>query len=437
MKRGSRRMAALMALVGAGIFVAPPGLGGQEVPDSVTLEEALARALERSPTLAQSLAAVENAVSGRRTAVGAFLPNISSSSGASVSSTRRFDPATQREVEGAATSYSASLSASYDLFDGFRNVRELTVAGADLEAAEARRESQRFDVVLQTKTTFFSALRQGELLTVQQSRVRRANESLDNIRRRVQLGSATRSDSLRARLELANARQAELQARSALRAAEFALGRAIGADGPVAPAAPGGLEPGPLPLSDDEIYRVAVDASPDVVAAVAEERAAQASVGSARAAYFPSLSVSSGLTWNNDIAAFSDGNSSWNVRFSASYPIFNRFQRSTVVDRAQAAARVSRLARSDAELRAREAADGALQTLRTAEEAIEIANEAVVVAAEDLRVVEERYRLGVATILDLITSQIAVEEAEANQVFARYDYLLARAQLESILGREL
>ena len=91
----------------------------------------------------------------------------------------------------------------------------------------------------------------------------------------------------------------------------------------------------------------------------------------------------------------------------------------------------------DARLRAREGADAALRNLRTAEQAIEIAEEAVVVAAEDLRVVRERYALGASTILDVLTSQAAADQASTDRVSARYEYLLARAELEAILGREL
>ncbi len=58
-------------------------------------------------------------------------------------------------------------------------------------------------------------------------------------------------------------------------------------------------------------------------------------------------------------------------------------------------------------------------------------------AEEDLRVVRERYRVGVATILELVTSQISVVEASVDVVVARYDYVLARAELEAVLGREL
>ena len=42
-----------------------------------------------------------------------------------------------------------------------------------------------------------------------------------------------------------------------------------------------------------------------------------------------------------------------------------------------------------------------------------------------------------ANILDVITSQVALDEAEANLVSTRYDYVVAKAELESIVGREL
>ena len=107
------------------------------------------------------------------------------------------------------------------------------------------------------------------------------------------------------------------------------------------------------------------------------------------------------------------------------------------MSRAQFTHRLARIQEEDARLAARMEADGALQDVRTAEQAIAIAEEARQVAEEDLRVLRERYRVGVATILELVTSQISVVQASATAVTARYDYILARAQLEAVLGRGL
>ena len=122
---------------------------------------------------------------------------------------------------------------------------------------------------------------------------------------------------------------------------------------------------------------------------------------------------------------------------SASVPIFNGFQREATITRAEESQRVAQLQADDARLAARQEADAALRALATASSAIEIADEAVVLAKEDLRVVRERYRVGVATVFDVVTSQIALDQVRVNLVSARYDFVMAKAELEAILGREL
>ncbi len=68
---------------------------------------------------------------------------------------------------------------------------------------------------------------------------------------------------------------------------------------------------------------------------------------------------------------------------------------------------------------------------------IEITQASVTAATEDLRVVNERYRVGAATILDVLTSQEALATAEVDAVNARFDYLNAKAQIEALIGRQL
>lgn len=403
----------------------------------ITLDDALARAVVRSPQLAQSEQALVNAGETRRTAVGAFLPTISTSSGMSVRSTQRFDAATDRLVMGSSNSFNAGLTARYDLFRGGQRFSELDRAAADVAAARARREDQRFNVNFQTKNFFFQALRQEELLTVALRRIEQATQSLEMTRTQQQVGAGTVSDTLRARLEFINSRQAVLNAQVQTRAARFALGRQVGIAEPVIPVAPDDLEPRPLRLSEGEILEVAENLAPSVQAAEATFEAAREAYSSSKSAYIPSLSLSSGYNWSNQEASFSGGSTSWNLNFNLSYPIFNGFSREASIVRAEYSTRVARLQEDDARLASRQETDAALRTLETSELAIDIAGEAVAVADEDLRVTRERYRLSVAIILDVVTSQIASDQARVDLVNARYDYVLARAELEAILGRDL
>lgn len=435
MRHHERHAVAALALLALGISA--PRVAAQESERTLTLEAALELALVHSPQLAQSQATFNNAGGTRRRAWGSFLPNLSMGSGASVQSQNRFDPTTQRLVTGSSDSYNASLNANYQIFQGGRKFHELSRTESAMAEAEARLRNQRFAILLQTRTLFLNALRQSELVQVAEASVSRAEESLAITRTQVQVGTGTRSDSLRTRLELANARQNLLQTQNQLRASRFALGRQIGADGPVVPQLPGNLAPGPLALGEQEIIALAESVSPAVRAAEAAAAVARASVSNARSSYLPNLSVSSGYTWANQDRSFVGGNTSWNLRVSGSYQIFDGFQREQSVSQASESRRVARLTEEDARRGVRQDVDAALRTLETQEEAIAIAAEAVFVAEEDLRLIRERYAVQMATVLDVITSQVALDQAEANLVSARYDYMVAKAELESIVGRQL
>jgi outer membrane protein TolC len=66
-----------------------------------------------------------------------------------------------------------------------------------------------------------------------------------------------------------------------------------------------------------------------------------------------------------------------------------------------------------------------------------LAAEALIVARENYRVQNTRYRSGATTILDLLGAQVAVAEAEAALVQARFGTRLALAGLEAMLGQRL
>ncbi len=434
MRQKSIWMACALALA---VPAVDGGAAAQDDTQTVSLQRAIELAQMHSPQLAQTHASVINAGSGRRRALGSFLPNVSVSSGASVNSSSRFDPNTQRVVEGSSDSYNAGLSASYQIFQGGRKYYELGRSASARREAEARLETQRYSVVLQTTTLYMNALRQRDLVRVAEASRTRAEESLEITKARLSGGAATRSDTLRARLELANARQSLLSSRNQLRAARFALGRQVGMDGPVTPAEVGDLDPAPLLLTETEIIRLAVSVSPAVRAAQASAAAARSSLGSARSSYLPSLSASSSYSWANQDRSFTGGNTSWSFRVSGSYTLFDGFAREQSLSQASESGRVARLTEEDARRSVRQEVDAALRTLETQEQAIDIAEEALAVAQEDLRLNRARYEAGGGTILDFLASQVALDQADANLVSARYDYAVAKAELESIVGRGL
>lgn len=439
-ERSAPRGAVLVSMTFALMVSAwPAAVRAQTQPEpTITLEEAVDRAVATSPVMVQRRGAIQTANSAHRVAWGDFIPSLSFSSGASKSSSTRFNSETQTSVTTAASnSYNARLSASVDLFTGGRRLAQLAQTEAQNELAEVALLEQQFNVVLQAKTAFFDVLRNDDLVRVAEERIARAQQSLSAAVRRLQVGSATRSDSLRSQLELTQARQSLLQAQTARRAAAYTLGAMVGFEGPVGAELQQPLERRPLALSDAELYALVLEQSPVVQTAEANLEVSQAGVRSSRAQWFPSLGLSGGYTWNNNQFQLTEGNKSWSTGLSLSYPIFNGFAREDANERASVNLTVSRAQLEDARRQVRVNLDRVLNDLRLAEQQIDLAEEAMRVAQEDLRVLEARYAAGAAIILDQLTSQIAVTEAGINLIAARYDYQIARAQLEALVGREL
>lgn len=415
---------------------------GQELPpvnpvDSVTLEEAVERTLRVNPQVVQARTGVGTAAYATKQAYASMLPSLSLSTGASLSSSERYDPQTNLRVSGQNESYSAGLSSSMDLFAGGRNLAAVRSARAGERAAEASLVTQRFATALMAKQAFFAVLRAEELIELNQQRIQQAEEQLAAAERRLGVGSATRSDVLRSRLQLSNARQAMLESATQRRTAMYALGQTIGVPGAVAAVGPESLEPEPLALSPDALRAIMLEEAPAVTAARADVRVAEAVRSQSRAQYFPTIGVSGGYNWSNQDFVLNEGLKSWSTRISLSYPLFNGLQREAAVDRANAQLTLAEAQADAAERSAVADLEGLLAALTLAEQQLEILRESVEVAQEDYRVQQERYQHGTATILELVSSQIALTQAEYDLINARYDYQLARAELESLVGREL
>jgi outer membrane protein len=408
----------------------------------VTLADAIRLAERAQPAMVQAQADVRTAAAQRRNAWGNFLPSVSASSSGSEffsEGTSRIDPVTGQLTTGNSTnrSFSTSLSASVDLFTGFRRGAELQAAKAGQAQADASLVDARFQQALETTNVFFDALSGAQLVRVREASVRRAEEQLKVSVSKLRAGSATRSDSLRSLVTLGTAQLDLIQARTDLATAEADLARQVGEVGRVRAADDSNFSR-VLTALDTVGLRTEVEArSPRVQTALATVSVARANVRASRAAYWPSLTLGANTGWNasrnNDYQFLNQRG----LSLQLSWQLFNRFDRELAIAQREASFDVAQATAQDerrgvqAELTAR------LAELDAARSKIDITLTSVAAGTEDLRVQQERYRLGVATIVDVLTSQEALNQAEVDVVNARFDYLRAKAQLDALVGRSL
>jgi outer membrane protein len=403
----------------------------------VTLTEAIQRALQVQPSVVVARGEQRNTGASKRQAYGAFIPNVSVGASAARSNVGRIDGTTGRPIPPEYT-YTGTFTASLELFDGFRRFANVKAASAENEAADAGMVNERFQTTLLTKQLFYTAVANEALVRVADAQLKRAQQQLQISVEKLHAGSATRSDSLRSTVEFGNARIDLLRSQANLATAQADLGRQIGVDGLVR-ALFDSLLP-PMPDTSD-LRNTALSTSPALDQAEAQASAARAMVWSARAQYWPTLNVSYNNSRqgseNPNWPLFSNYPETFQWRFGLSWPLLNGFTReanqvSASVQRDVAVARAADTRREVGALVTQQ-----LAVLGTAFEQIRISDDNLAAAREDLRVQSERYRVGAATILDLLTSQAALTQAEVNVIQTRFNYLIARAQLEATVGRAL
>jgi outer membrane protein len=405
---------------------------------TITLAEALDHASSASPDVARGKANVWEARSQQRLAVGAFLPQIAYQANFSNADLASPEPPLSLALPG--PTYGTGVLASIDLFTAGRRGAQRRAADAQRTAADASLVDRTYGARLTVEIAFLDVLRAEDLIKVSEARLARDQEALSVAQHRLEAGTTFKSDVLRAGVELASAREALLAAQAQRTSAAFELGRVTGLGKAVGANEADSTIVRALPLPDRDIVSLIVSGGPTVRSADATADAAFASVRAARAQYFPTINASGGYSLYAQPAnrgPLIDGGNAWQFRVGVVYPIFDGFQREDGVSRADAEADAASATRADTRREARAAAERGLANLSVAGERIRLAEDAVVQAREDLRVQDARYQAGASTILDRLTSEATLVAAEQDAVTARYDYGIARAQLEALAGRSL
>ena len=433
------RLASLLALA----LALPAALTAQEpATPGITLQDAITRAQAAQPSVVAAQGAVGRAAAQYKSSWGAYIPslNLNSSYGTSYSNgPSRVNQITGEVISGEsyAKSISNSVSASVDLFTGFRRGASMDAARATEMAADAGLVDAQYQTTLSTKQTFFGALAANELVRVRQASLRRAEEQLSVSVAKLQAGSATRSDSLRSLVTLGNARLQLLTAFTTVATSEANLGRLVGMDGRVR-ALPDSAFLQVVEIGDTSAIRTeAENNSPKVRSAQAQADAAKANVRVSKASWWPQLNLSGRYSYNGNDSQDYQFFDSRSMTLALSYPVFNQFQRNQSIVNATTAYDAAASTALDARRQVDASLTARLAELDAARAQIDITATSLQAATEDLRVNRERYRLGAATIVDVLSSQEALSQAEVDVVQARYNYVVAKAQIEALIGRSL
>jgi outer membrane protein len=439
---------ALLAAPAVGAQVLQPGLqpGLTRAPDSarkISLDEAIRMAQRNSPSAIQAEGTERTSRAARVSAIGAILPSATLSAGHVVQlggGLTRLNQNGEEVTVAQKPTNNTGLSLGMTLFDGGQRLYDLRTAKSEIAAAEANSITVKYNVALGVKQQYYAVLAAIESQDAAVLQMAQAAEQFKSSVARVRAGAAIRSDSLRGVIQVGNAQLALITAASNREAAEASLTRLVGSPVPLT-ADPASMQENMSALPDSAQLAVLALTGPAVQQAQANLDAAEQARKASKATYLPSLSASYSRSGSGTDPRFGFGTDpfvySGRLSFQLSYPIFNNFQREEQVVRAKVAEVNAQASFRDTQLAAVQLLTQNIGAIRSASQRVAIQVASVAAAREDVRVQQQRYNIGASVSLDLITSQAALATAEQALIQARYDYRIARAQLEALIGRDL
>jgi outer membrane protein len=298
-----------------------------------------------------------------------------------------------------------------------------------IEQEGFRRTAQQ--VVFQVRRAFYALENAGRVVGYYTEAENQMAQHLEIARGLVTAGKAAHVDVLRAEVQLANVRQALLKARNAKQTARMALNNAMGrgADTPLT------IQPTPgagFSLPPERALPQILDGHPEARISRLTLRRSEAEVRSAKAAGAPSLAARASYNYEGSHDPFQVPN--WNVGVVLTFPLVDGGVRRGGVE--QAEARVQQAQASSALTRQRIELDvgSAWLAVVEARERVHTTQAAVDQAAEALRILEEKFRVGLGSSIDVLDAQTALTGAQANQAQAVTDFETAVAQWQFAAG---
>jgi outer membrane protein TolC len=425
-----RTFIALIIILGAAQFVSA---------EVLTLDDCINQALKNNYGVISAQDSYETTVGQAYAAYGRILPSIDiSTSGSKSWVGGAFDVFDNNHPVSKSYSGSLSIAQSYGgLGIGtYAGIRQSVHAR---NSAYYSYSQARSDLILQVKQNYYNVLQAKMLENVASDAVKRSEEGLRVAQSRYELGSASMSDVLKAKVQLGNDKLSLLtqsnNKRLALANLAFVMGMDVSKDFEL----PESLPERQVTVDFNQALNEALSKNPQYLRSQMQLAAARDAKLLSYSNLLPSLSyrVSRSNAANAlvDFSAFTRQNPGYSASLSLGFNIFGGFGDYSHIRAARRNINTSRENVNNTKNNIALAVKQAFLDLNQAQEAITLSDESVAAAQEDIDLVREKYRLGAATILEVLDAEVSLNQAKTNQVQALFNYNLAVSRLENAMGR--
>ncbi len=329
--------------------------------------------------------------------------------------------------------YGLTLSTTWSLFDSGQTLYGTRQAKMGTEAASLGLSRTTQEIIAQTVSAYNGFLLSREnLKTIRQALVT-AEATLKVVQSNFANGLVVKSDLLQTEVRISELKQKILQAENGVTASRDMLCATMGVDPDTSFEPTDALTSGPemtTPLA--EWLETAETKRPDLLAVKKQEAIAETGIKKARAARLPGVGLSA--EYGTNAENLGGGHDNYSIGAQVTMNLFSGFQVSAGVREAEAALKEVRAQEEGLTRSISVQTRTAYYSAKSAWEEINVTETAATQAEEALRIVRNRYKSGLLTIVELLNAELSVQQAHTNHFRAIHDYNEARTALSLSAG---
>jgi cobalt-zinc-cadmium efflux system outer membrane protein len=347
---------------------------------------------------------------------------------------------TTGELTGSKFENTLSVGVSQEFLTAGKRGKRLQVAGKEIESFNLQVDNSGRLLMEEVKTIFYDFLLAGKKVELAERSIALNSQLLDITKQRFDAGDVPELEVNLARVEAARSEGRKVEAERELYPAKARLLALMGLPTDEAASFSGSLEGKPFVKTLEELKGLALAKRPDLKALEAEKAKGDAEVVLASAERIPNVTVGIGYQRENsaiDVAGdeVKSRDNLIGLKLSIPIPLFDRNQAGIREAKARKGSAENRYAFT--RLAIERQVESAFARLTTSQKSLSIyARDIIPQLEENLKLVQEAYRLGEVGILTVIEEQKKFFEVNDGYLTALYSRQTALVKLETVVGTD-
>ncbi|NLO92559.1 MAG: TolC family protein [Elusimicrobia bacterium] len=399
---------------------------------TLTLQDCVSIALSNDPDIKSLRYTAQAEHDAMRQQLSSYLP------GVSASASYLSNHAVQQNVNDAAASSfwtydgkSAGLSLQQLIFDFGKTPAKIAAGQAGERSARFNVENQVVNVVNTVKQAYHGLVLSKLALELSDEIVRQYRLNLMYAKAHYQAKVRPKYDVTKAEADLSNSQLDRIKAANNLQLAKAYLNNSMNlVDAPdyeVQESTDFVVYPAVL----DDVVAASYAQNPQLLSYVAQAEALLSELKASRRDLYPSLSGNAGYNFSGSRSPLSQG---WNAGLTLSADVFTGLRKSAKVSEQENRFAALRYDIDSLKLQIYLTAKQAYLNLEKAHQSYITATDQVKQAMENLQIATLRYKTGLGSPMELSDATVMYNTAKLSLLQSLYDYRIARADLEKVMG---